>query len=261
MNWRCTAVIALVVLTCGLSRDALAQDRIGVASVVKNEVSGTIAGNTQVIGVGAQVFQNEVVTTGPNSSAQLLLRDQTTLTIGADARVGLDRFVYDPQTRSGDIAINIAEGAFRFVSGNARSESYRINTPNASIGVRGTVVEGYVNSSTGQVVIVVVEGSIVVNTPSGPVTLEAGQYITVNSDGTYTGPSTWTGPTLDLDAGVQFAFDDQGNLLNPGQANKYSDFTDALDSRDVDIQFPLPSSTGSSPFVLLPPPCIKCTPP
>ena len=105
MHCRRIAVIAMVVLA-GLSGDADALDRIGVASVVKNEVSGTISGNTRVIGIGAQIFQNEVVTTGPNSSAQLLFRDQTTLTIGADARISLDRFVYNPQTRTGDIVIN-----------------------------------------------------------------------------------------------------------------------------------------------------------
>ncbi len=244
MHCRRIAVIAMVVLA-GLSEDANALDRIGVASVVKNEVSGTISGNTRVIGIGAQIFQNEVVTTGPNSSAQLLFRDQTTLTIGADARISLDRFVYNPQTRAGDIVINIAEGAFRFVSGNALSTSYRINTPKASIGVRGTVVEGYVNTATGQVVIIVVEGSIVVNTASGLVTLGPGEYITVNSNGNYTGPSTWTGPTVDLGAGVRFVFEDQGRQLNPNRTSQFSDFTDALDSRDVDIRFPPSSSTSS----------------
>lgn len=230
-----TIWIAFAVI-CGIASPLFAQGRIGVASVVKNEVSGTVGGQTRVIGRGAQVFQNEVVTTGANSTAQLLFRDQTALTIGADARVILDRFVYDPQSRAGDIVVNIAEGAFRFVSGNARSESYKIKTPSATIGVRGTIVIGAVNAATGQIMIGCVEGSITVTTPGGTITLPAGKFITISANGTISGPTTITGDGLS----DPIKFDHTGQLLNPstGDHGRRDDFNDALDRRDVDIQFP-----------------------
>ena len=249
---RFSLTAAIFLLIAGLVGSVQAQTRIGVASITKNQVSGTIAGQTRVIGSGAQVFQNEVVTTGTNSSAQLLFRDQSTLTIGADARVVLDQFVYDPQSRSGNIVVNIAEGAFRFVSGNAQSQSYKINTLSATIGVRGTIVIGAVNSTTGEVMIGCVEGSIIVNTPTGAITLSAGQFITISSNGTITGPTAITGDGLS----DPIQFDHTGNLLNPNSANqgKRDDFNDALDSRDIDLQFP-PSTGGggSHPPGKLPP--------
>ena len=235
---------ALLLLLMAWSAQALAEGRIGVASIVSNEVAGTIGGQTRVIGTGAQVFQNEVVTTGANSSAQLLFRDQTTLTIGANARVVLDRFVYDPRSRTGDIVVNIAEGAFRFVSGSAQSNSYKIKTPSATIGVRGTIVIGAVNSSTGQVMIGCVEGSITVSTPGGTITLEAGTYITISATGEISGPFTITGDGL----GTPIQFDQTGQLLNPNTAtqDQLNEFNDALDQRDIDILFPPPPPGPSS---------------
>jgi len=255
MTWFRTACAALV-LVFGFGTSGLAQGRIGVVSVVKNKVSGTLSGQTRVIGTGAQVFQNEVVTTGVNSSAQLLFRDQTTLTIGADARVALDRFVYDPSSRTGDIVVSIAEGAFRFVSGNAQSESYKINTPSATIGVRGTIVIGAVNSATGAVMIGCVEGSVIVTTATGSITLLPGTYITISPSGVISGPFTITTDGL----GNPIQFDHTGQLLNPqlGDPNKQQEFNDALDNRGIDLQFP-PSTggSGSSP-VMTPPPQGSC---
>ena len=67
-------------------------------------------------------------------------------TIGANARLTLDRFVYDPGRNSSDVAASVTRGAFRFMSGRSLSGQGQraINTPVASIGVRGTIVEGAV---------------------------------------------------------------------------------------------------------------------
>ncbi len=220
--------------------------RIGVASVVKNDVSGSSGGKARVINVGSGVFQNEIIATGPASSAQLLFRDETSLTIGAKSRLTLDRFVYNPATKSGDVVVNALQGTFRFVSGSAKPGGYTIKTPVATVGLRGTIVEGYI-ASDGSLVLVVVEGSVVVTTADGTtVTLRAGQFITVSSAGVIGGPSDWTGPTLDLDAGQQFIFD--SNEPNPNQRRELND---ALDSRDLDLTFPPPPAL---PRVEPPPP-------
>ena len=236
-------IATLLILVFGLvlpGGQAMAE-RIGVASVVKNEVSGSAAGNNRVIKVGAGVFQNEVITTGKASSAQLLFRDETSLTIGANARLMLDRFVYDPNRKTGEVVVNVVQGAFRFVSGSAGPGSYKIKTPVASIGLRGTIVEGYV-SPDGSLLLVIVEGSVIVTSSNGTsVTLGAGQYITISRDGVITGPSPWTGRTLDIESGQDFILDtdnplgEQRDLLN-----------DALDSRNVETTFPEapPRSTG-----------------
>lgn len=247
-------LLLVIALTFGAQEVHAA--RIGVVAVVKNTVSGSTGGQTRVINVGAGVFQNQVITTGAASSAQLLFRDETSLTIGASARLTLDRFVYNPSRKTGDIVVNVVQGAFRFVSGSAAPGSYKIKTPVASIGLRGTIVEGYV-SPGGGLLLVIVEGSVIVRTANGTtITLGAGQYVTISSTGVVTGPLPWTGRTLDFDSGHEFILDTDNPL-----GEQRGKLNDALDSRNVDINFPnTPSPAYAPPTAIVTPP-VKAPPP
>ena len=81
------------------------------------------------------------------SMLQILLLDRSNFTVGANARVTIDRFVYDPQRGASAVGASVARGAFRFMSGKSVRNmpgKTAITTPVASIGVRGTVFEGAV---------------------------------------------------------------------------------------------------------------------
>lgn len=85
------------------------------------------------------------VQTGVRSQLQILLLDKSVFTVGANARLTIDRFVYDPNRGSGSFAASVAKGAFRFMSGRPHtSGGSSVRTPTASIGIRGTVFEGVV---------------------------------------------------------------------------------------------------------------------
>ncbi len=236
-------IVALLALPANHANAA----KIGVTSAVKNQVSGVVGGRQRVLSSGAAIFQNEMITTGDASSAQLLFRDRTSMTIGAKSSVMLDKFVYDPRSKTGKIILNVAKGAFRFVSGAARSDSYRIKTPVATISVRGTVIEGYLIGGT--IVLVLIEGAFDVTTRNADGTTttksvnQPGTFITIGPDGSITGPNAWTGPTLNLGAGVQFVFDTLGNLQNPGGdvLPHWKGLNDQLDAKNLDLNFPPPT--------------------
>jgi ferric-dicitrate binding protein FerR (iron transport regulator) len=160
---------------------AFAQAKIGVAATVKNQVFG----GSQPLAAGGNVHQNETIRTGDGSSAQLLFIDQTTLLVGAKSEVKLDRFVYDPNRGNGNVVMNAGKGVFRFVSGSQQSKSYQINTPVATIGVRGTVFT-FANSGT-QLYLTTSNGLVQVTIkPNGPtVDVPAGWSIVVYPNGTY----------------------------------------------------------------------------
>jgi hypothetical protein len=51
----------------------------------------------------------------------------------------LDRFVYDPDTHQGDVAISFAKGAFRCITGEIKNkQNVTLRTPTASMVIRGT---------------------------------------------------------------------------------------------------------------------------
>jgi hypothetical protein len=124
------------------AQSALAQDadRIGTTAAATNEVQGRRNGADRGLKVGDAVFREEEIRTGKGAKAQLLFRDETVFSIGPNSVVVLDKFVYDPDKKTGEVAIKAVTGAFRFVSGAGPKENYRINTPAGSIGVRGTAL-------------------------------------------------------------------------------------------------------------------------
>jgi hypothetical protein len=129
---------------------ALAQpNAVGVAAAVRNkvEVRSAATRKAHAAVLRERLFMADQVQTGTASQVQLLLLDRTTFTVGANARVTIDRFVYDPAANRRSVGINVAHGAFRFMSGRALGRpggTVNVQTPVAAIGVRGTIFEGVV---------------------------------------------------------------------------------------------------------------------
>ena len=143
------------------------QTAIGFAALAVNDVTGTIKTKTKKVKVSDQVFLNEVIETNPASTTQILFIDETVLTIGPDSRLTLDTMVYDPDSNKGKVVVTAARGLFTFVTGSLSSESYEINTPTATIGVRGTKFDLFV-SRKGASTVVLRSGAIdVKNVTSG----------------------------------------------------------------------------------------------
>jgi len=119
---------------------------VGVASAVKNDVR-VRKPNVAVarpVALKQRIAIAETVQTGAKKQLQILLLDRSVFTVGANARVTIDRYVYDPARNSRTMGATVGRGSFRFLSGRRTTGSTTINTPTAAIGVRGTIVEGVV---------------------------------------------------------------------------------------------------------------------
>ncbi|MBV9331603.1 MAG: FecR domain-containing protein [Alphaproteobacteria bacterium] len=129
---------------------SLADTQIGVNAAIRNAVQEKGAGENALhpARLRGPVHLGDSVVSGDQSALQMLLLDQSVFTVGANARVTIDRFVYDPDRHSSDIAASVAKGAFRFMSGHtlAGFGKNAITTPVATIGVRGTMLEGVVGA-------------------------------------------------------------------------------------------------------------------
>ena len=138
--WRSLALV-LAIIPISLPEIAIAQSNIGSASSVKNRVDGVIGGQARSLSAGSAVHSNELIRSGDDSIANLVFIDQTRLSVGPKSEVRLDKFVYNPDQRSGAVVIQETRGAYRFATGTQDSRNYQIKTPYATLGVRGTVLE------------------------------------------------------------------------------------------------------------------------
>ncbi len=122
-----------------------ANARVGVTSAAEGDPLGKPPAEVErVLRIGVDVQANEVITTNANDRAHLVFLDGTSLTVGPGARLTIDKFVYDPATKTGELAINATKGVFRLVGGKiSKTTPIVITTPSAYVGVRGgiTVVD------------------------------------------------------------------------------------------------------------------------
>ena len=96
--------------------------------------------NERILRIGIDVQANELVTTAASDRAHLVFLDGSSLTVGPNARVIIDRFVYDPASNTGDLAINASRGVFRLVGGRlSKQKPIVITTPSSTIGIRGGI--------------------------------------------------------------------------------------------------------------------------
>jgi hypothetical protein len=119
---------------------------VGVNAAVVNDVRMKTDADPSVhrAAVKERVSLGNDIATGASSRLQVLLLDRTSFTVGANARLKVDRFVYDPNRSASSVGLSVTRGAFRFMSGkplHANPGASQINTPVASIGIRGTIVE------------------------------------------------------------------------------------------------------------------------
>jgi hypothetical protein len=133
------AVLLALALVALVPATSFAAPKIGVAAQVQNQVNAIQGPDTRSLRLGNDVFSGDRIRTGQSSNAQLMFLDQTNLTIGAQSDVVLDRFVFDPNRGAGSVALSATQGALRFISGSQNSSAYRIDTPLATITVRGTL--------------------------------------------------------------------------------------------------------------------------
>ncbi len=111
---------------------------VGNAATVVRTVTGTIEADSRQIALLDDLYHNELVETGEESATEIVFLDDTRLSLGPDSSMVLDEFVFDPDPSKASFVLTATKGVFRFASGNLPGKSYTINTPTATIGIRGT---------------------------------------------------------------------------------------------------------------------------
>ncbi len=121
------------------ARDALA--RVGVTSATDGDPLGKPPSEAErILRIGVDVQANELITTAANDRAHLVFLDGSSLTVGPNAQLVIDKFVFDPNSKTGELAINASRGVLRLVGGKiSKSAPIVITTPSSTIGIRGGI--------------------------------------------------------------------------------------------------------------------------
>jgi hypothetical protein len=202
-------------------------DAAGVTGAVQGEArleSPARQTTLEQLASGEDVVMGDAVSTRTQSRLQIMLLDQTAITMGENASLVIDEFVYDPDNAGSALSASVAQGAFRLVTGGvARNnpEGTKVKLPSAVLTIRGTTTEGNCDS-TGCIVVLSGTGDqnsagkkpsqILIESDKGSKVLKrTGFFVLISPDGTITEPER-----LDEEAASRLAglFDP---LVGPGE--------------------------------------------
>ncbi len=128
-----------------------------------------------------ELVQQERVETEPKSAVKMVFIDGSELRLDESSQMILTEYVFDPHAQASNGLIKLGTGVFRFVSSGKNDQGVVLQTPAATIGIRGTDIL-VTTSKTGQTKVAVLEGAVYVQ-PSGigiGATVTAGQTVSVD---------------------------------------------------------------------------------
>ena len=168
-GWRhsyMAAMVAAVALASSITPAAAVVDIGRVKTVVFSAYGTPPAEIRKVLYARNKIYSNEVVETSKKSALHLTFLDKTIFRLGAESRATLDTYIYDPDSKAGELTLILKEGIFRIKTGKMKKEGIRIVTPVAVIAVIGTdfIVEV---SAAGTIRVAVLEGQVDIS-PTAP---------------------------------------------------------------------------------------------
>jgi hypothetical protein len=221
--------------------------KIGVTSATDGDPLGKPpAENERILRIGIDVQTDELITTKNNDRAHLVFLDGTSITVGPNAQVKLDKFVYDPGTKKGEMALTATKGVLRLVGGKiSKSNAITIATPSSTIGIRGGIT--ILSVSQSQTVSTFVFGNSLTVTGAGATQTitRPGSQVVTNFGGTPGNPTPVPPGGLNGSLGALEGNPNQGGTPgggNPDQQAQNSGFS----SQNSGQQPPLPPPTTTS---------------
>jgi hypothetical protein len=118
-----------------------ATDDAGTIKTVRGDVRIERAGSGIEARVGEPVFAGDRVRVTGEGAIGISMRDETLLSLGPNSTMVVNGFAYNPTTREGAVETSILRGTMRYITGligRRNPEAIKVNTPTATIGIRGT---------------------------------------------------------------------------------------------------------------------------
>ena len=171
--------------------DDIEEQPIGRVDETIGEATATrVDGTTVSLQKDSPVFQGDIIETAEEGAIAIVFIDDTTFSLGEDARMVLDELIFDPASQEGSSSFSVIQGVFVFVSGEIAAnnpDEMLVKTPVATLGIRGTKVGGYAAQEGEENTIALLSegdgevGEVLVYNPSGQVVLDQVNETTIVS--------------------------------------------------------------------------------
>ena len=150
------------------------------------------------------IYNHEIIKTGKDSKVQIRFIDNALLALKADSELNIKAYVYSTENEEDNqVLMELVTGGFRTLTGQigkGNKAAYKVETPVASIGIRGTLYD--VQLAVDKILAGVWKGGIALDTAQGQFNLGLNSdfdFGEISSSGAFTGlltpPQAFTPPT------------------------------------------------------------------
>ncbi len=116
-------------------------ETIGVVRNSSGSATITRLGNVLPATMGTRLHTGDTLGTGPGGSLGVILRDDSSLSLGPSSSLLLQDFLFSPSEGKFSLLVRLSKGTMAYLSGligKLAPEKVRFKTPTATIGIRGT---------------------------------------------------------------------------------------------------------------------------
>lgn len=150
-------------------------------------------GTTKVLTINSSVEVGDILVTEKSTYARIKFSDNSEMTLRPNTQIKITNYNYVEAKPHEDSAVyDLAKGGLRAITGavgkRGNQDAYKMNTPTATVGIRGTVFEchfceGDCGKLPNGLYLFVSSGAIIANNSGGSQHINAGQYAYVSSPG------------------------------------------------------------------------------
>ncbi|MCX5875436.1 MAG: FecR domain-containing protein [Deltaproteobacteria bacterium] len=139
-------IFILVLLSISFPRMVQAAQPAGKVDAVVGQVTVAGAdGAIRTLDKDAPIFSGDIISTGPNSRVRIVFSDEGMIFLRPSTRFVIDSYKHTGNSQQDESKFSLVRGGFRSVTGaigQANKDKVKIETPVATIGIRGTDHEG-----------------------------------------------------------------------------------------------------------------------
>ncbi|OUS37595.1 hypothetical protein A9R00_10990 [Oleispira antarctica] len=194
----------LLVIVC-LCQNTFAADIAGRVIMARGDVHAiSDNGESRKLKRRDSIFSHEIIKTGSASRIQIRFIDNALLALKENSELNIKAYVYnEANEKDNQVLMELVTGGFRTLTGKigkGNKEAYKVDTPVASIGIRGTLYD--VQIAVDKIYAGVWKGGIALNTEQGDFDLGMNanfDFAEISSSGDFTGllvpPEALTSPS------------------------------------------------------------------
>ncbi len=165
-----------------------ADKSIGTVVSTTGSVSAQLGkGEKRPLKANSPVYLGDTVFVGMDSFAQIVLNDNSAMNLLSGTVYTFKTFKYSDGASDNQYVSYLAKGGFRLLAGDIASgnpDQYQINTPVATIGIRGTTIDallGKTNLGALELAVQVLSGSVNISNPYGAANAQTGMGVTTTA--------------------------------------------------------------------------------